>query len=39
MIDAPDTLQRSLADRYRIEREIAAGGMAIITRGAVPRGD
>ncbi|MFN8582923.1 MAG: serine/threonine-protein kinase [Gemmatimonadaceae bacterium] len=30
MVDAPSALQSSLADRYRIEREIGAGGMAIV---------
>ena len=30
MVDALDTLQSSLADRYRIEREIGAGGMATV---------
>jgi serine/threonine protein kinase/Tfp pilus assembly protein PilF len=32
MVDAPDALQSSLADRYRIEREIGAGGMATVYR-------
>ena len=30
MVDVPDALQSSLADRYRIEREIGAGGMATV---------
>lgn len=30
MIDAPSALQSSLADRYRIDREIGVGGMAIV---------
>ena len=30
MVDAPDALRSSLADRYRIEREIGAGGMATV---------
>ena len=30
MADAPDALRSSLADRYRIEREIGAGGMATV---------
>ena len=30
MADAPGPLQSSLADRYRIEREIGAGGMATV---------
>jgi len=30
MVDVPDGLQSSLADRYRIEREIGAGGMATV---------
>jgi len=30
MVDAPSVLQSSLADRYRIEREIGAGGMATV---------
>jgi hypothetical protein len=30
MVDAPDALRSSIADRYRIEREIGAGGMATV---------
>ena len=30
MTDAPDRLQAALADRYRIERELGAGGMATV---------
>src|SRR4051812_42516262 len=30
MADIPDGLESSLADRYRIEREIGAGGMATV---------
>ena len=30
MVDAPGPLQSSLADRYRIEREIGAGGLATV---------
>ena len=30
MVDAPDGLPDSLADRYRIEREIGVGGMATV---------
>jgi eukaryotic-like serine/threonine-protein kinase len=30
MVDAVDALRSSLADRYRIEREIGAGGMATV---------
>jgi serine/threonine-protein kinase len=30
MTDVPDRLKRALADRYRIERELGAGGMATV---------
>ena len=30
MIPVPDRLTAALADRYRIERELGAGGMATV---------
>ena len=30
MVDATEQLRRSLADRYRIERQLGAGGMATV---------